>query len=619
VITLSAARNARTPSVRAGRLPRYVVAKFVGGAVSAAFGWVRGKRLDFRARLGPLKAGNASGLFANYRVTRQQPPAGARLALGQRTKPAKGRGGGFRLTPLTVWGVQPVPARPAAPCTPPPGYTVIASSPEAVITSHQSQGNVTLIGWYGCLRAVGAQRLLATWTESDGYWTDLGQVVLAGRFAAFSFSGGDKYQDCVSAVAIYDLSTGQPSGGYSAVCPSSGTPPGLDSLSLNANGFAAWRETEMYPPTPLYGMSCPSASLCVATDAAGNVVTSTDPTGGSGAWTVAHVEYLSGVYISAVSCPSVSLCVATDAAGNVITSTDPTGGPGAWTVTHVDSGPYNISAVSCPSVSLCVATDGAGNVIASTDPTGGQGAWTVAHLVGSGPFGLHVSCPSTSLCVATDGMGDVMTSANPTGGAGAWTVTRVSSPTNSPYAISCPSASLCVASGVLGNLLTSTNPTGGASAWTVTTIPGAGVVQTMSCPSASLCLAGDISNNLLISTNPTGGGTTWTATQLPTGREMTSVSCPSTSLCVAGDTGNVLTSSNPTGGPSAWSSTMIDPPPPCTAQWCPVANLYASDNQGTRLLDSTPPGAGGSLTNVKLNGNLLTWTHDGTPHQATLH
>ena len=43
-------------------------------------------------------------------------------------------------------------------------------------------------------------------------------------------------------------------------------------------------------PDPLYGVSCPSSGLCVAVDRAGNVVTSTNPTGGAAAWTVTDVD-----------------------------------------------------------------------------------------------------------------------------------------------------------------------------------------------------------------------------------------------------------------------------------------------------------------------------------------
>jgi len=107
-----------------------------------------------------------------------------------------------------------------------------------------------------------------------------------------------------------------------------------------------------------------------------------------------------------VSCPSVSLCVAVDSAGNVVTSTNPIGGRRAWTVTRVDRR-IALNAVSCPSVSLCVAVDGAGNVVTSKRPMGGRRWWRLATVdrveVLSG-----VSCASESQCVAVgDGANDL--------------------------------------------------------------------------------------------------------------------------------------------------------------------------------------------------------------------
>ncbi|MHB1930279.1 MAG: hypothetical protein ACYCUG_12815, partial [Acidimicrobiales bacterium] len=89
-----------------------------------------------------------------------------------------------------------------------------------------------------------------------------------------------------------------------------------------------------------------------------------------------------GRTFTGISCPSVSLCVAVDVNGNVVTSTNPTGGVSAWTAANVDPG-NTLSGVSCPSASLCVAVDGSGNVVSSTNPTGGASAWTAANVDGT--------------------------------------------------------------------------------------------------------------------------------------------------------------------------------------------------------------------------------------------
>jgi hypothetical protein len=68
-----------------------------------------------------------------------------------------------------------------------------------------------------------------------------------------------------------------------------------------------------------------------------------------------------------VSCASESLCVAVDAAGNVLSSTDPSGGSAAWSVLPVDAG-HAFTSVSCTpaATGLCVAVDNTGYAVAST-------------------------------------------------------------------------------------------------------------------------------------------------------------------------------------------------------------------------------------------------------------
>jgi hypothetical protein len=160
-------------------------------------------------------------------------------------------------------------------------------------------------------------------------------------------------------------------------------------------------------------VACASGNLCVVVGGlsnnggSGEVVTSTNPTGGASAWTVTS---LADPLVS-VSCPSASLCVVVDLGGDLLTSADPTGGASAWTAADVDSdvGQYEPQGVSCPSVHLCVAiVDSNGDVATSTDPLGGSTSWTVTSVDAAGGVN-DVSCPTVSLCVAVDGSGDVVT------------------------------------------------------------------------------------------------------------------------------------------------------------------------------------------------------------------
>ncbi|HYZ82569.1 MAG TPA: hypothetical protein VE571_14940, partial [Solirubrobacteraceae bacterium] len=190
-----------------------------------------------------------------------------------------------------------------------------------------------------------------------------------------------------------------------------------------------------------------------------------------------------------VSCPSTSLCVATDSTGAVFTATNPTGGASAWTSATV-AGEEALTGVSCPSKTLCVAVDDSGTEWRSTDPTGGAAAWTEGK-VESMPLNA-VACPSTILCVAVDSNGAVVTSSNPA--KGAWgSPVSVDAPDGAPNVINtitCPSIGLCVAGDASGNVLVSTAPTGGAGAWSLRDIDGWPITG-LACPPQNLCAAVD--------------------------------------------------------------------------------------------------------------------------------
>lgn len=293
-----------------------------------------------------------------------------------------------------------------------------------------------------------------------------------------------------------------------------------------------WSYPSVIDTSTINALSCPSTSFCAGVDFRGDVVTSTDPTGGAGAWTVASID--AGTQypdLSDVSCPEPagSLCVAVGESG-IFTSSAPTGGVRAWTA--LTEGGLGHRVVSCASRSLCVVADG-GEVIVSTDPTGGAGAWTAMRVDGSRAIG-GLSCPSITLCVGVDEAGDVVASADPAGGAGAWTVTHVSG--DALYSVSCPSTSFClVDSG--HDTMTSTDPVGGVGAWEVHehVIPGEYSVNRLACSSSSLCVASESNGGIASSSDP-GSDETWESTEGVDGTYgIGGVACPSDSLCFATD------------------------------------------------------------------------------------
>lgn len=160
----------------------------------------------------------------------------------------------------------------------------------------------------------------------------------------------------------------------------------------------------------LTAISCPTVTFCVATDEAGNVITSSDPSGGAGAWHVSKVKDADS--FTALSCPTVHFCAAVDSNGQVVTTTDPAGGAGAWTITTL-GGAVKFDSISCPSAAFCVAGGLSESVFVSTHPTAGPTAWTRqrAMFLGLEPMS-GLSCPSTRFCVGVDG-GDANVYTNP--------------------------------------------------------------------------------------------------------------------------------------------------------------------------------------------------------------
>ncbi|HET6816322.1 MAG TPA: hypothetical protein VFH66_03750 [Mycobacteriales bacterium] len=128
-------------------------------------------------------------------------------------------------------------------------------------------------------------------------------------------------------------------------------------MSTNPAGGAGTWSPVYAAGAGLAAVSCPSTSLCVAVGLAGTLVTMTGT--GNAVYTVDSSRRL-----TSVSCVS-SLCVAGDIAGQVVTSTEPTGGAAAWAPTAIDPSGA-ISAVSCPSELLCITGDTVGNAVIGT-------------------------------------------------------------------------------------------------------------------------------------------------------------------------------------------------------------------------------------------------------------
>ncbi|MGO9977234.1 MAG: hypothetical protein ACLP01_31400 [Solirubrobacteraceae bacterium] len=228
----------------------------------------------------------------------------------------------------------------------------------------------------------------------------------------------------------------------------------------------------------LTGISCPASNLCVAVDAVGDVVTSTNPTGGAKAWSKpARIDastVTGGGFagLAGVSCPTTTLCVAADSAtpGNVLTSTNPTGGVSAWSM--IKKVGTLLSSISCASITFCVAA-GAEDYY-STNPGSAFGIWRATGTptttqTAAATFSA-VDCPSSALCVdvgfGNTSTGLVSTATNPRGSAAAWTTVSVQPDPPNPGAglfdgVGCFSSSYCIALDSADNVFISTTPATG--------------------------------------------------------------------------------------------------------------------------------------------------------------
>jgi hypothetical protein len=374
----------------------------------------------------------------------------------------------------------------------------------------------------------------------------------------------------------------------------------LCAFSAGSARAATWTGRQVGEAT-LFGMSCPTASMCVGVGSGNVIVSSTEPLGGAAGWNpirVAESETLSGYFsvaqqIRAVDCPSTGFCVAVGYEGLVYTSTDPTGGPSAWSPTDLNpSGPNtHMYGLSCPTVSFCAAAAGRGKILTTTNPAGGASAWTVAQL----PETLElraISCPSAGFCVAVGKDGQILSSTSPRGGPTAWNQAQLPGAAidRDLLGVSCPGEGLCASGNSIGAIYTSTSPTGPAGSWSGA--QGAGTVQitALDCPSPTQCAAIDNNADVLTSTDPTGGPPAWTFANLlpfPLADEADAVeangtfglSCPSASLCaIGGARGRIFTSANP-----------FDPPPAAPVQKKGKKRKGHGPKHPRALIGSHPP------------------------------
>ncbi len=314
----------------------------------------------------------------------------------------------------------------------------------------------------------------------------------------------------------------------------------LAPASAGAVPALSWSGLLRIDTTALTGVSCSSASLCVAVDREGHVLSSTDPAAGATAnWSSREID--GKTPLTGISCPSTSLCVAVDHEGHVLSSTDPAAGAASWSSREID-GKIPLTGISCTGT-LCVAVDHEGHVLSSTDPAAGATAnWSSREIDGKTPL-TGISCPSTSLCVAVDEAGHALVSGEPAGG-GAWPASPIDL-AGGLVAVSCAPApaGVCVAVDSERDVLASGNPAPPAPTWSWTPAFSAatGSPTAVSCTAAGLCLSTDSGGGAFAGDDPTAATPTWSFYGADPGTALTGVSCTAEGVCAAVDgSGRVL-------------------------------------------------------------------------------
>jgi hypothetical protein len=387
----------------------------------------------------------------------------------------------------------------------------------------------------------------------------------------------------------------------------------VPALGLLVGGpVPSWQATQAPLPANATGgtlssVACPTATRCVAVGLA-NVPGSNQAwilTGARASWQSVNVPVPANAStppdaeLTGVTCPSATSCVATgvyypttNASGDGLLLT---GAGTSWTPVEAPLPPnvgadwgIQLQSVACPSTTTCVA------VGMSDDPNSGNEQGLLVTGSGTSPQAMQwqaieaplpanaaakpsvqlfsVTCPSTASCTAT---GDYFDSSDNehgllvTGSGSSWQATQAPLPAQAagaPYAWlnheACRSATSCTATGTYFDSSGNGHAflvTGSGTTWNPVTVPlpaGAAAsrnfLYAVACQRNARCLAAGTytdSSGTAQALLMSGSGTSWRSisTPLPVdanpsgGAQLTSAACPSTTWCVA--TGSYATMS----------------------------------------------------------------------------
>jgi hypothetical protein len=245
------------------------------------------------------------------------------------------------------------------------------------------------------------------------------------------------------------------------------------------------------------GLWCPTSTNCIGVDfqrpASFNPVKFSLALGKS-------IEPEPGEGLVSLRCPSRTECVAVDSFGDGMTFNPQNWKPIKRQI-KVDSNEAQ-TALACPSIKQCTSLDNDGYEHTFQPQTGRRlSGFQIDTAVGlDAPSGSSdneldaISCPTTKLCAAVDTLGNVITF-DPLSSGGSGTVlstTAAADPGNSLSAISCKPSGVCVAVDRSGNAV------GGSAtsdSWQLAGVDAGHAFNSVACPTSSECVAVDNNGN----------------------------------------------------------------------------------------------------------------------------
>ncbi|HEX4108529.1 MAG TPA: fibronectin type III domain-containing protein [Solirubrobacteraceae bacterium] len=427
---------------------------------------------------------------------------------------------------------------------------------------------------------------------STSDWSQLASTVLAGDSSGYSL----RSVSCV------------PGGG---LCAASGIGTAGVILTSSNPTAQSWTPANISDANDILAVQCPSASLCVALDSAGNILaTSTPPTGWS--TSTSPIDTATGAEFTGLSCTiqtGTPLCVAVDDEGDAyVTNTPTTLTSASWVeeptgMSDADQG------VQCMPSSYCVAFSqfGEESIDPTTAPVSSFWEESLTGLGDGNEFTSPIACtadtnlsPNVLCLLGTESVpSDAPGVSTSTDGGNAWPAPEtVPAQPGFPSAVSCPPAggdvpATCVAGTSQGAIINSTDADDGTPSWSgpVVAAPGSSPLQLgpQSCASAALCVASDGEGRVYTSTTPPTGG--WSNSTIDAGESLTPAACPSTSACVVGaDDGDMFYSGD---GGSSWTADQVDSGTPIDQVECPSASLCLALDDAGNVLSTPTPGNGG--------------------------